>query len=149
MNLHPLLLFVHVAGAVVWVGGMFFAYMCLRPAAVEVLEPPLRLRLWLGVFDRFFRWVWLAVALILASGLTNLGMVGMAAAPLNWHLMMTSGLVMIGIFAYVYVVPYAALAQAVGLEDWKAGGAALNRIRQMVAINLVLALLTVAFATFR
>ncbi|HEY6898714.1 MAG TPA: hypothetical protein VI279_15765, partial [Rhodocyclaceae bacterium] len=66
MNLHPLFLFLHVASVVVWVGGMFFAYMCLRPAAVELLEPPQRLRLWLGVFDRFFRWVWLAVALILA-----------------------------------------------------------------------------------
>ena len=44
MDLHPLLLFLHVAGVVVWVGGMFFAYVCLRPEAASQLEPPPRLR---------------------------------------------------------------------------------------------------------
>ncbi len=44
----------HLLAAVVWVGGMFFAWMILRPAAVDILEPPARLRLWLSVFKRFF-----------------------------------------------------------------------------------------------
>lgn len=48
---------IHLLAAIVWVGGMFFAYMVLRPAAVEVLEPPARLRLWNVVFRRFFPWV--------------------------------------------------------------------------------------------
>ena len=34
----------HILGAVVWVGGMFAIYVCLRPALVT-LEPPQRLRL--------------------------------------------------------------------------------------------------------
>ncbi|MGN5479437.1 hypothetical protein ACTMU2_28655 [Cupriavidus basilensis] len=58
MNFLPILLFLHVTAAVVWVGGMFFAYLCLRPVAGQVLDPPSRLQLWRGVFDRFFRWVW-------------------------------------------------------------------------------------------
>ena len=36
----------HLLAAVIWVGGMFFAYMALRPAAASLLEPPLRLPLW-------------------------------------------------------------------------------------------------------
>jgi len=36
----------HVLAAVVWVGGMFFAWMVLRPAAVSALQPPERLMLW-------------------------------------------------------------------------------------------------------
>lgn len=147
MNPQPLLLFLHLASVVLWVGGMFFAYVCLRPTAVELFEPAQRLPLWRGVFRRFFAWVWGAVLLILSSGLIMIGAVGVAAAPLNWHLMLASGLLMIGIFCYVAVVPFAALDRAVDAGDWKAGGAALNRIRQLVGINLLLGFLTVAIAT--
>lgn len=147
MQLLPLLLFLHLAGVIVWIGGMFFAYVCLRPTAVELFEPPQRLRLWRGVFSRFFAWVWWAVLLIAASGMIMIGQHGFAAAPTGWLLMMGSGFLMIGIFIYVATIPYAALAQAVEAENWKSGGAALNRIRQLVGINLLLGLLTVGFAT--
>ena len=36
---------VHGMAAVAWVGGIFFAYMALRPAANATLEPPQRVRL--------------------------------------------------------------------------------------------------------
>ena len=147
MAIEPLLRFLHLASVAVWIGGMFFAYVCLRPAAVAVLEPPLRLRLWRAVFARFFVWVWAAVALLPLTGLTMIGHLGFAAAPIHWHLMLTSGLVMIGIFVYVVRGPYAALAKAVDAADWKAGGGALNRIRQAVGVNLGLGILTIGFAT--
>ena len=57
----------HILGAVIWVGGMFAAYVCLRPAAGS-LEPPQRLKLWRGFFAKFFPWVWVAVILLLGSG---------------------------------------------------------------------------------
>ena len=72
---------------------------------------------------------------------------GFAAAPLSWHLMMTSGLVMIGIFAFVAKILFPALSRAVDAEDWKTGSLALARIRQMVGTNLILGLLTIAIAT--
>ena len=147
MNSQPLLLFLHIASVVVWVGGMFFAYVCLRPTAVELFDPPQRLRLWYGVFSRFFVWVWWAVILIPASGLIMLWQHGFGAAPSSWYLMLVSGVVMIAIYIYVATCPYMALARAVEIEDWQAGGAALNRIRQIVGINLFLGLITMAFAT--
>ena len=147
MNIHPFLLFLHVAGVVVWVGGMFFAYVCLRPEAASQLEPPPRLRLWRGVLARFFTWVWVAVAAVLASGLALLLRIGFAAAPLYQHIMFLMGLVMIAIYAYVFFAPYAGLSKAVAAEDWKAGGAALGRIRQLVGTNLTLGCLTIAMGT--
>lgn len=147
MNLVPLLLFLHIASVVLWVGGMFFAYVCLRPAAVEVLEPPLRLRLWKRVFDRFFPAVWAAVALILASGLAMLLGVGFAAAPVHWHLMLATGLVMMIVFVVVVALPFRRLSAAVAAADWPAGGAALGRIRQLVGFNLALGFATIAIAT--
>ena len=58
----------HILAAVIWIGGMFFAYMVLRPVAASQLEPPARLTLWAACFDRFFVWVWLAVVLLPLSG---------------------------------------------------------------------------------
>lgn len=147
MIVQALMLFLHVASVVVWVGGMFFAYVCLRPTVVELLEPPQRLRLWSGVFSRFFIWVWWAVTLIATSGLIMFGVHDMAAVPVSWHMMLTSGAVMIGIFIYVVTGPFAALKRAVEAGNWNAGGIALNRIRQMVGINLILGFATIALAT--
>ena len=147
MNLQPVLLMLHLSSVVIWVGGMFFAYVCLRPAAAEILDPPLRLRLWYRVFSRFFVWVWWAVVLIAASGLIMLVQHGFAWSPSGWHLMMMSGFAMMAIYVYVATVLFRALRLAVEAENWKAGGAALNRIRQMVGINLILGVLTLGFAT--
>ena len=65
--MNALMIAAHTLAATVWVGGMFFAYIVLRPAAVA-LDPPLRLSLWAGVFQRFFPWVWLIVLVLLVSG---------------------------------------------------------------------------------
>ncbi|WP_420991437.1 CopD family protein [Cupriavidus sp. 30B13] len=147
MSLDPVLRFLHIAGATLWVGGMFFAYVCLRPAAGTLLEPPQRLRLWRGVFARFLAWVWVAVVVIAASGAVMIAQVGMAAAPVHWHLMLGTGLLMIVIFVYVFAGPYGALRRAVDAQDWPAAGAALARIRQAVGLNLLLGVLTIAIAT--
>src|SRR5258708_9072822 len=57
----------HILAAVVWVGGMFFAVVCLRPA-LGFIDPPLRLRIWSGVLSRFFRWAWASAAVLLITG---------------------------------------------------------------------------------
>lgn len=147
MTPEPLFRFLHLASVALWVGGMFFAYVCLRPSAAELLDPPHRLRLWQRVFARFFVWVWGAVILIPVSGLAMIARVGFDAAPLNWHLMLMVGLAMIAIYLYVFFGPYAELKRAVAAEEWKAGGDALGRIRKAVGINLWLGFLTIATAT--
>ena len=140
MNLTLLL---HVLSVVVWVGGMFFAYMALRPVAASVLEPPQRLTLWAGVFGKFFPWVWGSVVLILGSGLHMLMKLGGMAAPHYALTMLVLGVVMMLIYAHVFFAPYKKLQRAVGQQDWKAGGAALAQIRKLIGINLSLGLLTI------
>lgn len=137
-------LFLHVLSVVVWVGGMFFAYMALRPVAASVLEPPQRLTLWAGVFGKFFPWVWASVALILATGLYMLMVLGGTGAPLYALAMLVLGILMMLIFAHVFFAPYGRLKRAVAAQDWKAGGAALGQIRILIGINLSLGLLTIA-----
>ncbi len=146
MTYHHLMLFLHVVGVVVWVGGMAFAYLCLRPAA-SALPPAQRLPLWAAVFARFFPLVWISVALIGVSGLGMLLEVGFAGAPRAWHVMMVTGAVMIVVFVSLWVDPWRTLRGAVAREDWAAGAVALNRIRQRVGFNLVLGMVTIAIAT--
>ena len=134
----------HVLGIVVWVGGMFFAYLALRPVAASVLEPPQRLTLWAGVFDRFFPWVWLSVVLILATGLYLLTVFGGLAAPHYALAMLALGVVMMLIFGHVFFAPYKKLKRAVAAQDWKAGAAALGLIRTLIGINLTIGLVTIA-----
>jgi uncharacterized membrane protein len=147
MDWKSVLLFVHIAAVVVWVGGMFFAYVCLRPVAAEQLPPPQRLPLWAAVFRRFFPWVWAAVVLIFASGLGMILQVSFKYAPLHWHVMFLTGLTMMAIFFHVYFAPFARLGRGVAAQDWPAAAAALNQIRVLVGINVVLGFLTIAVAT--
>jgi len=146
MTAHHLMLFLHILAVVVWVGGMAFAYMCLRPAA-SALPPPLRLGLWVGVLSRFFTLVWIAIALILISGLWMLFSVGVAGAPKAWIWMAASGSVMMLIFVTLWIGPWGRLKAGVAVEDWPAAAIALGAIRQRVGINVILGVITIAIAT--
>lgn len=134
----------HILAAVIWVGGMFFAYMALRPAAASLLEPPQRLSLWDAVFSRFFFWVWISIATILLSGyymiFSHFG--GFAGSGMHIHLMHGMGLVMVMIFMHVYFAPYKRLKKLVAENNFAEAAKNLNTIRIMVAINTVIGLLT-------
>ena len=141
------LLLLHLAGVIVWVGGMFFAHFCLRPVATEQLPPPQRLPLLAGVLGRFFLAVAVSIVAILVSGFVIMGIAGFGQAPIYWHVMETSGLLMTGIFCVIYFLHYPRLKAGVAAQDWPAAGAAMNRIRPLVATNLLLGALTIAVAT--
>lgn len=138
----------HLLGAVVWVGGMFFAYLVLRPAAAELLAPPQRLPLWSETLARFFKWVWMAVVLLLGSGFYMVSVIGEAGRiPGYVHAMLYVGIVMTLIFAYVFFSPFPTLRRSVSAQNWPAAGAALNQIRIAVAVNLILGLANIVIAT--
>lgn len=141
-------LLLHVLSVVIWVGGMFFAWVVLRPEAAGLLDPPARLALWAGVFGRFFPWVFASIGVILVSGFWMIfaGFGGFAGVGLPVHLMLALGIGMMLIFLHVYFAPYRRLAQAVARQDWTAGGRHLAQIRVLVGVNLALGVLTVAVA---
>jgi uncharacterized membrane protein len=145
--MRPLILLLHLAGVVVWIGGMFFAHFCLRPVVAAQLPPPQRLPLLAAVLGRFFAAVAASIVAIFVSGFAAMLATGFAHAPIHWHLMMGLGLVMTAIFGVIYFAHYPRLGAGITAEDWPAAGAAMNRIRALVAINLGLGALTVVVAT--
>ena len=139
----------HLLAAVIWVGGMFFAYMALRPAAAQVLEPPQRLQLWVHVFKLFFIWVWLSIITVLATGYWMLFGVfgGFANAGMHIHLMHGAGIVMVLIYLHVFFAPYRRLRHAVIVQDYPEGGKQLAQIRKLIALNLSIGLIVVVVAS--
>ena len=132
----------HMLAAIVWVGGMFFAYLVLRPAA-GALEPAVRLGLWSRTLANFFRWVWVAIVVLLASGLWMIVIAGgFAVVGVHVHIMLVLGLVMMALFLHLYFAPYRRLRAALEAGDNAAAAAGLDGVRRIVAINLALGLIT-------
>jgi len=140
---------IHLLAAVIWVGGMFFAYMALRPAAAQVLEPPLRLQLWVSVFRLFFLWVWLSIIVLLTSGYWMVFSIfgGFAGVGTHVHIMHGAGLLMVMLYMHVFFAPYRKLRLAVIAEDYPLGAQQLAKIRKIIALNLTLGLAIIAIAS--
>lgn len=140
------LIFLHLLSAIIWIGGMFFAYFCLRPAATEVLDPPKRLSLWVATFSRFLPYISIAITILLASGISLLMATGLHQAPVGWHIMLTLGLIMTAVFGYIYIVLYPKLRANCLSSSWPEAAQILNKIRQLIALNLVLGICVIAAA---
>jgi uncharacterized membrane protein len=139
------LVLLHNLAAVVWVGGMFFALLALRPATAP-LEPGARLELWSRVLARFFAWVIAAILVLLATGY---GMIfgvygGFRGIGMAINIMQGIGIVMILLFCHLYFAPWRRFRTALARQDYPAAAHQLNQIRLIVTINLVLGIITVA-----
>ena len=147
--MYGLLKALHLLAIIAWVGGMFFAHFCLRPA-LAAQAPPVRIGVMVETLRRFFAIVFAASLLAVgtgvwlmagvASAVTNAG----AALPRAWHAMAAGGIVMLAIYFYIRFVPYPNLLRSAGVSDWTRAAAALGRIRKLVAVNLTLGVLIVA-----
>ncbi|HTI82236.1 MAG TPA: CopD family protein [Acetobacteraceae bacterium] len=147
MNVWSWVLAVHVLCAVLWVGGMFFAYVVLRPS-LSVLEPIQRIALHTQVFRRFFLIVWHVMPLSLISGFTVL--YGFYRDPANvpWNInaMMLLGLIMSAVFLVIYFGPYARFRRT---TERNTAATSIDRIRKLIGVNLVLGLVIVVVALVR
>lgn len=129
----------HLLAAIVWVGGMFFAHMALRPA-LTILEPQQRLPLMLKVFDHFFPWVWAAVIILLVTGFWLFYEVLFGMGGVYMRIMAGVGSLMALIFVYIYFGPYQQMSRAIGRGDMPAAAQALSVIRPLILTNLLLGL---------
>jgi uncharacterized membrane protein len=133
----------HLLCAVLWVGGMFFAYVVLRPS-MAAIEAPQRMLLHTRVFKSFFLVIWHAMPLILLTGGAMLALQwDMATAPWQIQAMMGLGLLMAAIFLALFFGPYRQFRRTI---DRTRMASSLDTIRKLIGVNLVLGLITVIVA---
>jgi uncharacterized membrane protein len=137
-----LLLALHILCAVVWVGGMFFALLVLRPS-LSVLASAQRMDLHVEIFRRFFQVIWHVMPLILLTGYAMLFGIyaGFANAPWEVHAMHLLGLLMAAVFIAIVFGPYARFRAA-------PSPASADAVRKLMLVNLTLGLVTIAVAAF-
>jgi uncharacterized membrane protein len=132
----------HLAAAIVWLGGMTFMLCALRPALTAQLQGQPSLELLALILKRFFAIVLGSVAVLLLTGLHLYGggakAMGMANIPLGWHLMAGLGLTMILLFGHIYFAGFKGLKRAVDAANWPAAAAKAAQIHKLVVINFVL-----------
>jgi uncharacterized membrane protein len=140
-----LMLFLHLAGAIFWMGGMAFVVMALRPAANAQLQPPVRLPLMVQVLRRFFVVVIASIAVLLLTGMWLLMQAkGMPVLPKGWHAMAGLGILMMLVFGHIFFSPWRRAQRAVAAQDWPEGGKRMNQIALLVKVNLTLGWLAIA-----
>lgn len=134
----------HALSAVVWVGGMFFAWLLLRPAS-GALEAGARLALWHRLLGRFLTWVAVAVLLLFGTGFYMIAALGGMGRVSAWvHVMLALAVAMTLLFGWAWWGPFRSLRAALRAADRVAAGAQLQRIARLVGVNLALGLVTVA-----
>lgn len=139
MNYHGILYFFHTLSAIVWIGGMFFAHVILRPALMQ-FDPAVRLPVWKEVFTRFFAWVWVALIAILISGLVMIFAFfgGFAELPVRIHIMTAGGIFMMINYSIIYFLYFPAFVKQVENKTLKEAAASQAMIRKIVLANLII-----------
>jgi uncharacterized membrane protein len=143
MTIFAVLKALHLLCAVLWVGGMFFAYVVLRPS-LAAIEAPQRMLLHTQVFRKFFLVIWHAMPLIIITGFAMLGFIGgISNAPWQIHTMLALGLLMAAVFLAIFFGPYRQFRRT---TDRNRMASSLDNIRKLIGVNLILGLLTVIVA---
>lgn len=154
--LYAALKLLHLLSIGLWIAGMGFLLLILRPALAD-FEPALRLRVMHGVLRRFMRAVLGASLIALITGFWMLGRSaktlvqagGTFQMPLSWTLMAVLGTVMVAIYFHIRFALFPRLDRAMAAHDTAGGAAALDAIRRWVTVNFGLGLFVVVVAAWR
>ncbi|SDG84140.1 CopD family protein [Roseospirillum parvum] len=138
----------HVLATLVWVGGMFFALIALKPGLAEI-SPDDRLFLWHGTLPRFFAWVWGAIAILWGTGWYIIEKLygGLYAAPGHVHLMMTLAGLMTILFALIQAGPMRRFMKALENGQPAAATNEHQRMKTLITINFTLGIATTIIGT--
>ena len=142
--MYELVKFTHLAAGIVWMGGMAMMIWAVRPTAISLFEPPVRLPFLTAVMARFFKFVAVCVFLLLATGGAMLVDVDMKLAPKGWHAMLGIGLLMCLIFGHIYAGPFRKLKGALSQSDLPLAASQLAKIHPLMLLNFALGWLAVA-----
>ncbi|MEC5388101.1 CopD family protein [Uliginosibacterium sp. H3] len=147
MTTFAILLCLHLCAVIFWVGGMAIMHIAVRPSAVEMLEPPQRLPFMAVTLGRFFLGVTISIVVLLVTGAWMMHfMASVGRLPHSVEAMAGLGILMMAIFGHVRFAAFPKLRRAIAAKAWPEAGKQLGIIRQLVALNLTLGVVTVVIA---
>ena len=141
----------HLIAGIVWMGGMTFMLLALRPAALASLDAQPRALLMAEVWRRFYVLVLLAIALLFTTG-THLYTAtfraaklatGQGSVPLGWNVMLVLGLAMMLIFGHIYFAGFKKYKRAVAAGQWPVAAKAAGLMHTMTLVNFTLGWLAI------
>lgn len=143
----------HMAATVVWIGGLFFQAAIVAPALTATLEPQAALKLLRSLRQRFSPLAWFSLALLTATGLTQMsgsphydGLLQIdnrwSAAILAKHAVI--GLMVIAAAIQTWLLQPQLERALLRPETPEASGASATRYQQLTSVNLVLGLVVLA-----
>jgi uncharacterized membrane protein len=142
--MYDLIKLLHLAAAIVWMGGMSFMLFALRPAALAVMQPQPRALLMAQVWRRFFAIVLGAIVVLLATGPHMYAMGARAGSvPLGWTVMLVLGLLMMAIFGHIYFAGFRKFSRAVAAAQWPVAAQAAALVQKLVWSNISLGVLAI------
>ncbi len=136
----------HLIAAIVWMGGMTCLLFALRPAALALLEGPVRAKLMVGVWQRFFNLVAACIVVLFFSGMhlytsgfrAVKAATGSGSVALGWNLMLVVGMAMFLIFGHIYFSGFKKYKTAVAAADFTLAAKAAGQIHTLVLTNFIL-----------
>jgi uncharacterized membrane protein len=143
-HVHQFVLLLHLLAAMFWLGGMATIVFCVRPAALAVLAAPQPIALLHATLARFLKYVALAMAILLLTGIHLYGLRGGIGARWGVHVMAFGGIVMMLIYGHIRFAAFKRLDAAVKVQAWAEAKPALDLIRKMVLVNLALGVAIIA-----
>ena len=136
----------HLVAGIVWMGGMAFMLLALRPAAIAMLQLPERTMLMGAVYRRFFPLVIVSIVVLFATG-TNLytttframkAASGQGSVPTGWNIMLVLGLLMMLIFGHIFFSGYGKFKRALAVQGWPTASQAAAQIHTLMMVNFLL-----------
>jgi uncharacterized membrane protein len=131
----------HILAVIIWIGGMFFGFVALRPA-LKGMDTLAAARFWCTLLGRFLPWVWAAILVLLASGIYMVfnSFDGFGQLPWFIQFMMAIGVFMMMLVGHATFSAFKKLKRAVASNDEALAKRALGQIRVIMDVNLTLGL---------
>ena len=150
--MHDINQLIHLVAGILWMGGMAFMLLALRPAVLAHMEPQPRARLMGEVWRRFFAIVLLAIVALFVTGGSLYGSAfraareatGVGSILRGWNVMLGMGVLMMLIFGHIYFAGFKKFQRAVAAGEWPLAAKAAAQIHTLVVANFVLGWLAIA-----
>jgi len=144
---------IHIVAVTVWIGPQFFLFIAAIPALRTVEDVQVRTRVMRIIVTRFGWMAWIALAVIVASGIGNLFMVGddapfsLWSTDYRWSRVFAEKMVFVGLAAGLTLVHtfYVGPQQLRFAEQMNADPAKIRNLRRLsVAVSGVTLLASIA-----